>query len=64
MSFLLRDRLVVLVYFLIQFCRNENKVLVKNHLRTSICCVNHLLGQRKQHQKNTFYWILVAGFKK
>ncbi|TOP07191.1 hypothetical protein CGH23_20730, partial [Vibrio parahaemolyticus] len=26
--------------------------------------VNHLLGQRKQHQKNTFYWILVAGFKK
>ncbi|TOI30910.1 hypothetical protein CGI63_21655, partial [Vibrio parahaemolyticus] len=28
------------------------------------CCVNHLLGQRKQHQKNTFYWILVAGFKK
>ncbi|TOQ67340.1 hypothetical protein CGG90_21790, partial [Vibrio parahaemolyticus] len=21
----------------------------------SICCVNHLLGQRKQHQKNTFY---------
>ncbi|TOE74352.1 hypothetical protein CGG93_20500, partial [Vibrio parahaemolyticus] len=27
MSFLLRDHLVVLVYFLIQFCRNENKVL-------------------------------------
>ncbi|TOE36160.1 hypothetical protein CGJ45_22485, partial [Vibrio parahaemolyticus] len=25
MSFLLRDHLVVLVYFLIQFCRNENK---------------------------------------
>ncbi|TOH82347.1 hypothetical protein CGI72_24065, partial [Vibrio parahaemolyticus] len=24
----------------------------------------HLLGQHKQHQKNTFYWILVAGFKK
>ncbi|TNY98448.1 hypothetical protein CGK27_22585, partial [Vibrio parahaemolyticus] len=24
MSFLLRDHLVVLVYFLIQFCRNEN----------------------------------------
>ncbi|TOA99976.1 hypothetical protein CGH74_22580, partial [Vibrio parahaemolyticus] len=23
MSFLLRDHLVVLVYFLIQFCRNE-----------------------------------------
>ncbi|TOK31358.1 hypothetical protein CGI21_25805, partial [Vibrio parahaemolyticus] len=46
------------------FCRNENKVLVKSHLRTSICCVNHLLGQHKQHQKNTFYWILVAGFKK
>ncbi|OXE28931.1 hypothetical protein CGK03_25505, partial [Vibrio parahaemolyticus] len=22
------------------------------------------LGQHKQHQKNTFYWILVAGFKK
>ncbi|TOE36162.1 hypothetical protein CGJ45_22480, partial [Vibrio parahaemolyticus] len=21
-------------------------------------------GQHKQHQKNTFYWILVAGFKK
>ncbi|TOO97702.1 hypothetical protein CGH24_22580, partial [Vibrio parahaemolyticus] len=26
MSFLLRDHLVVLVYFLLQFCRNENKV--------------------------------------
>ncbi|EGQ9574843.1 hypothetical protein F3S07_16885 [Vibrio alginolyticus] len=64
MSFLLRDHLIVLVHFLFQFCWNENKVLVKSHLRTSICCVNYLLGRPKQNQKNMFYWILVASFKK